>query len=275
MPDTSAPPERLLPGFLIVGAMRGGTTSLVNYLYDHPDVRRPRTDPYDEIHFFDVHYDRGMDWYRSHFPLARPGDRAITGASSPYALFHPHAAARAAADLPEARILILLRHPVQRAISHFLLLRQEEWVPETSIDDVIERETRMIEQESARLFQEPLYHSLTHRTYSLVSRGVYLPQVQDWYAHFPDEQICVIKSETLYARTAEVCERVQRFLGLEPFPIHRQQAFNDSSRGEGQIPEATLDALAAFYAPHNEALYAFLADKGVPFEPFSDADLRR
>ncbi|HXW35629.1 MAG TPA: sulfotransferase, partial [Acidimicrobiales bacterium] len=99
---------RPLPAFVIIGAQRSGTTSLATWLWQHPSVQHPREA---EIHFFDLHYEKGMRWYRAQFPLWRP--RGATGETSPYMLYHPLAPARAARDLTdETRFIALLREPV-------------------------------------------------------------------------------------------------------------------------------------------------------------------
>jgi hypothetical protein len=90
------------PDFVIVGAKRGGTTSLYNYVLEHPSIQPlfPGRQHIKGVHYYDSNYARGPRWYRSHFPLqaggrhlARPGIRpAIAGDASPYYLFHPLAA---------------------------------------------------------------------------------------------------------------------------------------------------------------------------------------
>ena len=78
---------RPLPDVMIIGAQRGGTTSLHTWLCAHP-----RVGPFgsDEVHYFDGSYHRGERWYRSHFPLKYP--RRVSVVASPYMMFHPLAA---------------------------------------------------------------------------------------------------------------------------------------------------------------------------------------
>src|SRR5437763_1646364 len=117
-------PVRLLPDFIILGAQRAGTTSLYEYIVDHPQVGAASKK---EVHFFDRHYTEGVNWYRAHFPPAvrrqrfenRTGKRFLTGEASPYYLAHPMVPERIAAVAPDARFLILLRNPIDRALSHY------------------------------------------------------------------------------------------------------------------------------------------------------------
>jgi hypothetical protein len=115
---------RLLPDFIIIGGQRCGTTSLFNYLTQHPDVfpSCPK-----EVHYFSIHYHKGVNWYRSHFPLVmqksyveRGHDRRfVAGEATPYYIAHPHAPQRIAETVPEAKLIVLLRNPVDRAYSHY------------------------------------------------------------------------------------------------------------------------------------------------------------
>src|SRR5918993_1677811 len=78
---------RGLPSVLVIGAQKAGTTSLFNYLVQHPQVRAPFVK---EIHYFDLHYGEGDSWYRGRFPLRRSLEGgALTLDASPYYLVHP------------------------------------------------------------------------------------------------------------------------------------------------------------------------------------------
>ncbi len=122
------------PAFVIVGAQRGGTTSLYRYLAAHPGVLPASRK---ELHYFTNRHDRGPDWYRSQFPPTPPG--TITGESTPYYLFHPHAPRRLHAFAPDVKLIVLLRNPVDRAYSHYQLQvrRRHETLP---FEEAIARE---------------------------------------------------------------------------------------------------------------------------------------
>ncbi len=104
------------PDFLIIGAQKAGTTSLYNQLTRHPDVARCLGQ---EVHYFDRHMHRSPAWYFAHFrPRLFASDGVVTGESTPYYLFHPRAAERVAELLPDVKLIVLLRDPVARDISH-------------------------------------------------------------------------------------------------------------------------------------------------------------
>src|SRR5437660_11101224 len=115
---------RLLPDFLIIGTQKGGTTSLYNYLIEHPGIGPAYTK---EIHFFNLNFSRGPAWYRAQFPSRLTRYYAeyiqktpyITGEASPYYLFHPQAPMRAARYVPKVKLLAILRNPVDRAYSQY------------------------------------------------------------------------------------------------------------------------------------------------------------
>ena len=117
-------PIRLLPDFLIIGTQRGGTTSLYHYLQAHPCIRPASTK---EVHFFDTKFHKGLAWYRGHFPTRIEqssvnrlhGHSLMTGEATALYLFHPHAPKRVAKALPFVKLIVLLRNPVDRALSHY------------------------------------------------------------------------------------------------------------------------------------------------------------
>ncbi|MGH2726565.1 MAG: sulfotransferase domain-containing protein, partial [Actinomycetota bacterium] len=105
-----------LPNFLILGAMKAGTTSLAYWLGEHPDVFLA---PGKELFFFNVpqRWELGVDWYRSQF--AGSEGKIARGEATPGYLGHPQAAERIAATLPDVRLIALLRHPADRAYSQY------------------------------------------------------------------------------------------------------------------------------------------------------------
>src|SRR5689334_8975756 len=115
---------RLLPDFIIIGAQKGGTTSLYNYLIEHPLIKSARRK---EVHYFDRNFHKGVSWYKAFFPTSLEKYYAenilkkdfITGEGSPEYLFYPHCAEKAVRVLPQAKIIALLRNPVDRAYSQY------------------------------------------------------------------------------------------------------------------------------------------------------------
>jgi Sulfotransferase domain len=255
---------RPLPDFLLIGAQRCGTTSLHRYLADHPHVL-PALDK--EVHFLSRHWDRGEGWYRAHFPLRarKTGRRSaapLTFEATPYYLFHPLAADRAAELLPDARLLVLLRDPVARAWSHYRHMVRLGLEP-LSFEQAIEAEPARLAGEVARLLSDPGYDAVRHRRYSYLARGAYAEQLQRWLNHFPADRILVLRSEALFDDPARCYRRVLEFLGLPPwappsFPVHTKQS--PAPRG---MPPEVRRRLQEHFAPANRQLEALLGGAGL------------
>jgi hypothetical protein len=245
---------RGLPTVLIIGAQKGGTTSLFNYLVDHPDVLPPLTK---EIHYFDLHYARGPNWYRGRFPYARRlRGGAVTLDASPYYLAHPAAPARAAGLLPGARLIAVLRNPIDRALSHYQHEVRGGREP-LSFAEAIEREPERLAGEEERLLREPGSYSFNHHRYSYTRRGLYLAQLQRWMEHFPRSHLLVLQSEQLFREPAAASAAVHEFLGLRPHRLARYEAHYQGDYRRG-MPDDLRTRLADYFQPHNRALYRWL-----------------
>ncbi len=212
---------RVLPSFVIVGGQRCGTNSLYEYLVEHPAVGRAL--PQQEVHFFDTSFWRGPDWYRGHFPTrlwmrateARAGHPAMTGESSPYYMFHPLAPQRIAATLPDVRLIVLLRNPVERAYSQFHHERSNG-NEALGFEEALDREPERLAGEVERILGDPRYNSFSHQHHSYLARGHYADQLETLYASFPQERISIVISERLFSEPDRVESEVLDFLGLPP-----------------------------------------------------------
>ena len=173
--------ERLLPDFLIVGAQKCGTSTLAAHLSQHPRLLPPSTK---EVHFFDQTYGRGLDWYKAHFRRVDAADRLSrrTGAScltfeaTPYYIFHPAIAERIAQCLPKAKIIIMLRDPVDRAYSHYQHEKSRGYEP-LSFEEALENEPHRLQGEEERLREDESYVSRSYMRYSYIARGLYAEQL--------------------------------------------------------------------------------------------------
>jgi len=249
-------PLRTLPDFLIIGAQRSGTTSLFNWLTSRPDVGRPFKK---EVHYFDLNYHRGLGWYRSHFPIRRKG--RISGESTPYLLLHPLAPDRAARDLPETRFVVVLREPVERAISAYWHRRQRlagrgEPIDE-SLEEALERESEAVDVLGERVARGEV--SLEHMAYSFVRRGEYAPQLERWFAAVGRDRVLVLEAERLGADPA-YAERVVEWLGLPPRPADPFPVLNRAAREVPASPE-TVARLRDHFEPFNRRLFELLGEE--------------
>ncbi|HSD25230.1 MAG TPA: sulfotransferase domain-containing protein [Solirubrobacterales bacterium] len=260
---------RPLPDYLIIGTHRGGTTSLHQYLQQHPCVGPPfpRLQNVKGVRYFDQNFFRGIDWYRSHFPTAAyrsylrrlHGGPVVTGEASPYYLFHPAAAERAAEAVPQAKIIALLRDPIERAYSHWKRERRDGAEPLETFEDAIAAEPGRLEGEVERILSDDRYYSYAHENFSYISQGLYLDSLRRWLAHFPGEQVHVEVTECFLENPETVYDRVLRFLGLPPFALRDAERLNVTGQAAGQgLGSGTRRELSARIAPHNRRLEKFL-----------------
>jgi hypothetical protein len=175
-----------LPNFVVVGAMRSGSTSLYKYLQPHPQVWMPRK----EIHFFDRRWDHGLDWYRARFD-GWSGEPAV-GEATPTYLSDPAAVDRMAATIPEARPVAILRDPVDRAYSHYWMER--------------------IRQREDRSFED----AVADDDAGYLARGRYLPQLMRLAGAFPRDRIHVVLFDDLRDDPGAAYTAVCRFLDVDP-----------------------------------------------------------
>ena len=252
---------RTLPDFLIIGAQKCGTTFLYQKLVQHPRVKPAFLK---EVHYFDLNFRKGNNWYRSHFPLQLSNSRKyITGEASPYYLFHPHAARRASVIVPDAKLIVLLRNPVDRAYSHYQ--HQVKHVSgkarETlAFEEAIEAEEKILPAEVSKMLQDEYYMSSSHRTRSYLSRGRYIDQLLIWSSSFPRRRMLVLKSEDLFDDTTNTLERVLDFLEI---PHWTPEAYSIPNKREYTgVDPFVRQRLDEYYEPHNQRLYEYL---GVDF----------
>jgi hypothetical protein len=257
--------SRPLPDFLIIGTKRGGTTSLLKYLRLHPQVLPmwPAAENAKKTWFFDDRYRYGEQWYRSHFPTQRQRDKAVrqhgtpvlSGEAAPYYMFNPRVPSRVATTMPDVRVVVSLRNPVDRAWSHWRERRASGAEPLDFAEALAAEEARLAGEE-ARMLAEPDYISTAHDHFSYRSRGRYLEQLERWWRLVPREQMHVLRSEDMYRDPNSVLKGLHEFLGLPFVPVSAPHRFNYLP-SEPLSPDIRSD-LAAYYRPHVRALEAEL-----------------
>jgi Sulfotransferase domain len=249
--------SRMLPGLLIVGTQRGGTTSMYRALSQHPLVRKPRW--HKGIHYFDLEYGRGLGWYRAHFPRAGEagpeGAAPLTFESSPYYMLHPLAGERIARDLPGVKLLVLVRDPVERAYSAHAheIARGFETEP---FERALELESQRLAGEVERMVADPGYRSpaLQHQAY--VYRGQYAEQLERLEALVGRERLHVVDSGDFFADPEPAYDAVLGFLGLPNlgYPVFDRH----NARPRAELAEGLRRQLGEHFAPHDARLERWL-----------------
>jgi hypothetical protein len=258
---------RALPDFLIIGAQKGGTTSLYLYLNEHPNIGGAVIK---EVSYFDKNYSLGLAWYRAQFPtpLRKLYTRDIrkqnyiVGEASPGYLVYPHSPARIAQILPRVKLIALLRNPVERAYSQYRH-NVERGYEQLSFADAIEAEEERTQAEKEKVLSDEHYNSTAFFRYSYLARGVYVDQLKHWLDFFPREQLLLLKSEELNSEPTEIFKQTLAFLNvpvLIPGSLQKEfKHYNKSAdKVASKIDPALRERLVAYFAPHNARLYEFV-----------------
>lgn len=178
------------PAFIVIGAVKGATTWIAHQLRSHPALWLPGAEP----HYFSSEYERGPQWYASLFDAAPP-DRIIGEKSADY-LAHPLAAARMASMLPDARLIVQLRDPVQRAYSDYCMLFRRG----------------MVGSDPRKYLQGP-----DAGQSRFLSGGLYGAHLARFLLHYPRSQIHVVLYEDLRLHAERIIADVCAHIGV---PVH-------------------------------------------------------
>lgn len=171
-----------------IGPQKSGTTWVYECLKEHPAVALP---PIDSIHYFDIHYTKGRDWYEQHFEGSSPDQIRID--PTPSYLRSPYAAARVAQENPEAKIIVCLRHPIERAFSHY-------WH---------EKRQRRFDYEFSEILE--IYDLWSN----LLESGFYSRLLERWFAEFDSSQILIQLFDDLKESPRAFLDEILAFIGLE------------------------------------------------------------
>ena len=231
---------RPLPNAVIIGGMKCGTTSLNAWLREHPGVAFSSQK---EIHFFDKHFERGTHWYKTHFPLCELlfGAECTLEATPSYLYRAAQVAPRMHALIPDAKLIVMLRNPVNRAISHYGHAYRNH------------RETRPPEVALMSDFTSNGNHANHYK-----SRGLYAKQLKHFFSLYPRANILIIKSEEFFDKPSTTYEQVLNFLNLESRPLPSNARARNVSNAKPVISDAVRHHLQLFYQKPNQDLQNLL-----------------
>jgi hypothetical protein len=209
-----------LPNFIICGIQKGGTTSLYQYLREHPEVFMSETK---EVNYFSLHFDESPGWYAGHFADAS-GQTAI-GEASPNYMWRPDVARLIHELIPDAKLIFVLRDPVDRAYSNFWFnISRGAWDPSESFSEAIKTE------DGAR---------------RLIEKGFYHRHLERFLEYFSPDQMFVILNDELRSRPVDAMKECHRFLGVsEDFMANTERRYNAT-----EMPRNGLATLALKVAP--------------------------
>ena len=240
-----------LPDFIIGGAPRAGTTWLYALLDRHPDVHMAKPlKPEPKFFLRDDEYAKGLEYYSAKWFAGADASKMAGEKSTDY-LESEAAASRIAHDLPDVKLIFLLREPVSRAYSNYLWskmngLETEDFAAALGLEDQRERD-----------LPERLKFT---RPFSYFSRGLYADLLAPYFKRFVDRQLFVARYEDIADRPAAVAEAVQRFLGVAPRPrdVDGLGVINASAPDQGGFSDEVRRELQERYAEPNRRLATLL-----------------
>ncbi|MCX6276626.1 MAG: sulfotransferase domain-containing protein [Bacteroidetes bacterium] len=245
--------NQVIPDFLIVGAAKSGTTSLIAGLKQHPDIYTPGV----ELNYFSHFYNKGVKWYSSQF--LHP--EKVQGEKSTSYLYETSCHQRIFDHNPGIKLIILLREPFKRAFSNWTMrYNQSRLLKQAHLFNG--RNQPKIENIGfSHLFN--YYVSCPSATIKreepldIFERGMYIDQIQHLRGIFPSEQLLILISERYFNHPAETLRKVSRFLNIGDFP-ENCHAWKRKTEYPVKLDEAVVRQIRNFYKPFNERLFEFL-----------------
>ena len=234
------------PDFIIIGTQKGGTTSLYYYLVKHPKIMPSLIK---EIDFWSTKYHRGLGWYLAHFPPILAGQTILTGEATPSYLDSRETAGRLAQTFPQMKLIIVLRNPVDRAVSHYYQWVNMNW-EFRSLEEAMISEIERLSGPNISYWNQPN---------SYIARGVYVEFLKAWLEVFPKDQILIISSETFYSNPAVSLKEIFNFLGLPDHPLKEYKKYN--ARSYPNLSLSVRNLLKSYFHSHNGELEDLLGMK--------------
>lgn len=252
---------RTLPDFLILGTVKGGTSSLFRYLIQDPHIRKPFQK---ELRFFLRHYTGDEFDYRKYFPLKIEKKLKkqvlkkpfITGEATPDYFFFPHVARRVKKHLPDStKFIVILRDPTDKAFSYYYHLYYRNKTSLT-LEETIEKELKEYKKLEKMILNNPNKWSRKFLFYSTLERGKYIKHFKRWFNLFCKEQFLILKTKDLYNNPKETYQKTLDFLDIpQPGKYPKFKLYNTSSY---PVDKDIYNKLKHFYKPYNEELYNYL-----------------
>lgn len=191
--------EDWLPRLIGLGTQKGGTSTLNNMLKLHKKFYLPNTK---EIHYFTKNWDQSIEWYKKHYENSNLDK--INVDITPYYLFYPKAAIRMKEVVPNAKLIVLLRDPVERTISQYYHAKRLGFETLSIMDAIVEEEHRIRNN-----------YDYSHQRHSYIGRSRYIEQLHEYEQWFKKDQFLIIKSEDYFKNPREVWRKIEELMDLE------------------------------------------------------------
>ena len=248
--------SRVLPDFIIIGTARSGTTSLFYNICEHPCVIPAA---YDEIGFFDSNYHLGLNWYRSMFPTKKHMEKvkkntefAITGEDTPFYIWSPTVAKRILKIIPNVKLIVLFRNPVDRAYSNYHL-GVRAGSENLSFEDAIQSELDRLKNSEIESDDDVKKYTIPR---SYIAKGFYSDQLKIWLKLFKSEQLLITSTEDFESNTENILNKIYDFLEIPQINLKNLEKHKVASYPP--MKDETRKFLVDLYKTHNEKLFEMI-----------------
>ena len=269
------------PTLFVLGARKGGTTSLIQYVSKHEQFEAAQLNgtKVGEIFFFSNKLwepsQKQWDWYKSNFP-----QNVMSGESSVTYLVHCQVPQRIFKSCGKhAKIVMLLRNPVDRFVSNFLMrvnvkdkFYGSKYREETSISSIVEEELKSYQNKISNISSPNVQQGWQDircqflPTESMIFEGMYYVHLLNWMCNFPAKNIMIINSEEFFSNTSVILSQVIQFLGLHPLEQEKLKEIASVTYNQGshhiprhrKLSERDRQKLNKVFEPFNTALFQLL-----------------
>lgn len=233
------------PDFIIAGVQKAGTTSLFRYLIQHKSIDKSLKK---EVHYFDRNSIKSKNWYYAFF--VKKNNKNLIGEATPGYFYLPQTPKLIKAIVPEAKIIVLVRNPIDRAISHYKMMYRRNIESENDIIKAFKRDIKDFGRDLELLEEDPMYKSKTIDKFGYLYRGCYDLILESWLKYYDLNDIKFVKAEDLFTKPLDAIYEVLDFLNLEKFTPNDLRNFNPSG-SENKIDDIeVIDFLKSYYLSH-------------------------
>ena len=248
---------RRLPDFLVIGGKRCGTTTLYEFLRQHPSISNP---PFDHMGFFDDNYRLGIDYYRSFFPIKnKRNDLMLNYDVTTSYLANPHVPERMHKHMPNVKLIILLRNPTTRAWSEYNSnLRTNKNLG--TFESYIENEFDDLKNYNFFDKVNKNDYELTDPTKNFLKKGLYVYYLKKWFNLFPKKNFLILPTEIFAENENYVFKKIFEFLDLSNHEIKNLKRMEKVTYRNTLNPETKIK-LDKFFVSPNKELFQIIDQK--------------
>ena len=260
-------PFHILPDFLILAPGACGTTSMLElYLRSNKEILPSKVN---EITYFDQKHNKPVNWYKMFFPTILTkkirqilGKKTLTGEATGGYILNPNAPIRIKKIMPKVKLVVMIRNPVDRTLSHYkrrVRITKEKQL----LEDLIEHELKHFDEE----FEEYINNEKSISRYPLISyltSSKYSQHIEHWLKIFPKEQFLFINANEYFKNPLKEYNKILKFLGLPPhYPkISGQRGISPKGiYNETAIKPQTIEYLKNYFIPHNKRLFELINEE--------------